>query len=113
MTTPQSISDDPPPARDQVRKSVTLTGRDLRDLDVLRRSPTALAVVGATEGLTEAALLHLLLVHSLRQAVEAAEAAGYEALAASFQHDPQERALRAQLRARRRVRADVEEDVEA
>ena len=95
------------PAR--LRKSVTLTGRDLRDLDAIRHSPEALAAVGATTSVTEAALLHLLLAHGLEHAREAAEEAGYAALAASYRGDPEERAAREAMRARRRVRADAQE----
>jgi hypothetical protein len=92
----------------QIRKSVTLTARDLHDLDLIRRSPEALAAVGAPVGLTEAALLHILIAHGIEQAREAAEAAGYVALAASYRAEPQEQAARQAMRARRRVREDLE-----
>jgi hypothetical protein len=93
---------------ERVRKSVTLTARDLRDLDLIRRSPEALAAVDAQEGMTEAALLHSLLAKGLEQAREAAEDAGYAALAASYREDPEERTIREAMRARRRVREDID-----
>jgi hypothetical protein len=82
------------------RQSVTLTARDLADLAMIRNSPEARRVVGATENMSEAALLRALIAHSLQQAREAAELAGYAALAA----DPEEQAIEQALRASRRAR---------
>jgi hypothetical protein len=91
----------------QKRQSVTLTARDLADLALLRNSPEAQRAVGATDSMSEAALLHTLVTHSLRQAREAAETAAYAALAS----DPEEIAIEGALRARRgerRTRASTE-----
>ena len=84
----------------QKRQSVTLTARDLADLAMIRNSPEAQRAVGATESMSETALLHTLVTHSLRQAREAAEMGAYAALAA----DPEEVAIEGALRARRRER---------
>lgn len=93
---------------DQTRKSVTLTRRDLMNLDVIRGSPEALAALGAPLSIVEAALLRLLLTDAIDRALESAEDSGYAALAASYQHSPEEAAVRAAIRDRRRVREDVE-----
>ncbi|MDQ1306977.1 MAG: hypothetical protein QG671_2809 [Actinomycetota bacterium] len=84
------------------RQSVTLTARDLEDLAMIRNSPEARRAVGATESMSEAALLHTLVAHSLRQAREAAAMGAYAALAA----DPEEIAIEGALRARRRERRE-------
>ena len=86
------------------RQSVTLSARDLADLAMIRTSPEAQRAVGATAGMSEAALLHALLAHSLRQAREAAEEAGYAAYAEWARTDPEEVAVRASLRGRRQGR---------
>jgi hypothetical protein len=92
------------------RQSVTLTARDLADLDLVRNSPEARRAVGiVTEGMSEASFLHALLAHSLQQAREAADEAGYAALAASYEADPEEQVTRKALRAHRRVRPEADE----
>jgi hypothetical protein len=92
---------------EQARKSVTLTRRDLTNLDVIRSSPEALASIGASVSIAEAALLRLLLIDAIDRTVETAQDAGYVALAASYQHSPEEQAIRVATRDRRRVREDV------
>lgn len=88
------------------RQSVTLTARDLADLAMLRESSEAQRVVGASGDMSESALLHTLVAHSLKQAREAADDAAYAALAA----DPEERQIEAALRRRgRRFGAEAAE----
>lgn len=82
------------------RQSVTLTARDLADLAMIRNSPEALHAVGATGDMSEAALLHALVSRGIQHAREAAELAGYAALAA----DPEEQVIEGALRADRRRR---------
>ncbi len=93
------------------RPSVPLTGRDLRDLELIRNSPEAMRAAGVPEGASEAALLSAALRAGLEHLREAAEEAGYAALAASYQDDPQEQAVEVAMRRRpasRRFHADVE-----
>lgn len=94
------------------RQSVTLTARDLADLALIRNSPEARRAIGATEDMSEAALLHTLLTHSLQQARQAAEEAGYAAYAEWARSDPEEVAVRAALRRRRRAH-DYDEGAQA
>jgi hypothetical protein len=94
---------------EQTRKSVTLTRRDLVNLDIIRSSSEALAFLGAPRSIAEAALLRLLLTDAIERALESAQDAGYAALAESFQNSPDEAAIRAATRRRRRVRTDVDE----
>lgn len=75
------------------RTSVPLTGRDLRDLELIRNSPEAMRAAGAPDGASEAALLSAALRAGLEHLREVAEEAGYAALAASYQDDPQEQAV--------------------
>jgi hypothetical protein len=88
------------------RQSVTLTARDLADLAMIRNSPEARRAVGVTEDVSEAALLHALISRGLQHAREAAELAGYAALAA----DPEEQAIEGALRASRRRRRVATEE---
>jgi hypothetical protein len=94
-----------------VRKSVPLDARDLQNLHLVRQSPEALAALGAPLSVTEAALLRLILAQGLERARLVAEEAGYAALARSYQHDPEEQAIRSVLRSRRRVRNDIDGDL--
>jgi len=87
----------------QKRQSVTLTARDLADLAMIRNSPEAQRAVGATEGMSETALLHTLVAHSLQLAREAAQEARYAEYARLSHLDPEEMATRAALRGRRRA----------
>ena len=88
------------PARTR-RLPVPLSERDQRDLDLIRSSPAALESVGAQRTDSDAALVHALMAVG-RNGREAAEEAGYAALAA----DPEEQAVRAALRARERRRLE-------
>jgi hypothetical protein len=93
------------------RPSVPLTRRDLRDLELIRNSPEAMRAAGVPEGASEAALLSAALRTGLEHLREAAEEAGYAALAASYQDDPKEQAVEAAMRRRqasRRFHADAE-----
>jgi hypothetical protein len=93
------------------RPSVPLTRRDLRDLELIRNSPEAMRAAGVPEGASEAALLSAALRAGLEHLREAAEEAGYAAMAASYRDDPQEEAVEAAMRRRpagRRFRADAE-----
>ena len=93
------------------RPSVPLTSRDLRDLELIRNSPEVMRAAGVSEGASEAALLSAAIRAGLEHLREAAEDAGYAALAASYQDDPKERAVEAAMRRRRasrRVHTDVE-----
>jgi hypothetical protein len=93
------------------RPSVPLTSRDLRDLELIRNSPEAMRAAGVPEGASEAALLSAALRAGLERLREAAEDAGYAALALSYQDDPKEQAVEAAVRRRRAIRrfhADVE-----
>jgi hypothetical protein len=96
------------PTPDQTRKSVTLSAADLRDLALIKRSPEALDWLGTTSGVTEAALLRLLLERGLKGALGVAIDTGYSQLAVSYQDDDEERDTRAAMREHRRIRADVE-----
>jgi hypothetical protein len=88
-----------------------LTRQDLRDLDLIRNSPEAMRAAGVPEGASEAALLSAALRTGLEHLREVAEEAGYAALAASYQDDPQEQAVEEAMKrrsARRRFHADAE-----
>ena len=66
---------------------------------------------GVPEGASEAALLSAALRAGLEHLREAAEEAGYAALAASYQDDPQEQAVEVAMKRRsasRRFHADAE-----
>ena len=93
------------------RPSVPLTSRDLRDLELIRNSPAAMRAAGVPEGASEAALLSAAIRAGLEHLREAAEDAGYAALAASFQDDPKEQAVESAMRRRpagRRFHTDFE-----
>jgi hypothetical protein len=83
------------------RPSVPLTGRDLRDLELIRNSPEAMRAAGVPEGASEAALLAAALRAGLEHLREAAQEAGYAALAASYRDDPEEQAVEAAMKRRR------------
>jgi hypothetical protein len=93
------------------RPSIPLTGRDLRDLELIRNSPEAMRAAGVPEGASEAALLAAALRAGLEHLRETAEEAGYAALAASYRDDLDEQAVQAAMRrrqARRRFHTDAE-----
>jgi hypothetical protein len=88
------------------RKSIPLTPRDLADLELIRRSPAARAALAVAEDASEAAILHGILALGIGEAMKVALDVGYEQLAVSYQHDPDEAAARDAMRERRRVRSD-------
>lgn len=82
------------------RKSVPITPQDVRDLELLRDEASPLArsfaeLAGGSLPDSEAAVLHGLLALGLERVRQAAEEAGYAALAQSYATDPAERAERA------------------
>lgn len=93
------------------RPSVPLTHRDLRDLELIRNSPEAMRAAGVPEGASEAALLSAALRTGLERLREAAEEAGYAALAASYRDDAHEQAVEGAMKRRpasRRFQADAQ-----
>lgn len=90
------------------RKSVPLTEESVRDLDLIKSSPVALASLGLREGVSEAALLQRLVEIGLGEAREVALDTAYQALAVSYVQDPAEASARAAMRSRRHVRDDVD-----
>lgn len=89
-----------PTGRTIRRLPVPLTERDEADLALIRSSPEAQRAIGATEGMSDAALVHALVAYAASRAREVAEEAAYAALATDPEHQEFEAALR--RRGRRR-----------
>jgi hypothetical protein len=93
------------------RKSLPLTARDLRDLDILRGSPArrgalaSLVDIEVGETLSEAQLLHAVLEAGLRAVEERIEEDGYARIAAE-RSETEQAARRAVARRRRPSWAD-------
>ena len=82
------------PDRTVRRLPVPLTERDEADLTLIRNSPEAQRAIGATDGMSDAALVHTLVAYAASRAREVAEEAAYAALAADPEHQEFEAAMR-------------------
>jgi hypothetical protein len=83
------------------RLPVPLTERDEADLRLIRNSPEALGQIGVRADDSDATIVHALMTLGARQAREAAEDAGYAALAADLEERAIELAIRRHGRRRR------------
>ena len=98
-----------PNGENRVAVTVELTERDLRDLDLIKRSPERMNDLAGTQDVSREEFVHAVLESGIRREKERAMSDGYAQLAASEEYKA-EVAIRKAGRRNRPLPATIERD---